>query len=117
MVKRKSQLTERIMYMRRNYKNEEIKGVLSMNEARKRIRNKLFDYCFRTCFRIEFLNFNNEDRIKFKLQHSYFLEDSNPDDFEIEFVSYHFNKWVKRLGLKYTRSEIRTYVIEKMFND
>lgn len=105
------------MYIRRNENNKEIKGVLPMNEARNRIRNKLFDYCYRNCFQLEFIGFTENDRIKFKSDYSYFVEGLDAHSLEIEFASFHFHKWLKRLGMKYPQIDVKAYVMGKMFNE
>ena len=105
------------MYTRRNDNNNEIKEVLTMNEAMNRMRNKVFEFCFRTCFRNEYINFNETDRSRFKSEYSYFLNVSNTRDFEIEFASYHFHKWVRRLGMKYSSEEIKSYIKRRMFKE
>ena len=112
---RVSQLNWRIMYHRRNENSTEIKGVLPMNEARKRIQDKIFDYCYKTCFKIEYIGFTIEDRSKFKSKYSYFVEDLDSETFEIEFASFHFHKWIKRLGMKYSPEEVKLYVLDKLF--
>jgi hypothetical protein len=103
------------MYIRRNEDNKEIKGILPMNEARNRIQNKIFEYCYKTCFKIEYMGFTIDERNKFRSEYFYFVEDLDSESFEIEFASFHFHKWIKRLGMKYTPAEVKLYVLDKMF--
>jgi hypothetical protein len=104
------------MNNRRNENSKNIRGVLPMSEARIRIQNMVFEFCFKTCFRREYITFTDDDKTKFKSEYSYFLENSDPIKFEIEFASFHFYKWVRRLGMKYSKEEVKSFLLKRMFN-
>lgn len=104
------------MYIRRNDNSNNIKGVLTMSEAKIRIQNRLFEFCFKTCFRREYITFTEDDKTSFKSEYSYFLENSEPIKFELEFASFHFYKWVRRLGMTYSQEEVKSFLLRRMFN-
>jgi hypothetical protein len=105
------------MHIRRNENNKDIKGVLPMNEARNLIQKRIFDYCYKTYYKIEYNGFTINDRNKFRSEYSYFVEDLDSESFEIEFASFHFHNWIKRIGMKYIPAEIKLYVLDKMFKN
>ena len=90
---------------------------LPMDQTRRRIQDKIFEYCFNSCFKLEYQRFNIEHRNKFRIENSYFVEDLDPEAFEVEFAAFHFYKWIKRLGMKYSKGEIRSFILDKMFNE
>jgi hypothetical protein len=105
------------MYIRRNDNNKEIKGILPMNEARNRFQNRIFDNCYNTCFKIHYMGFTINDRNKFRAEYSFFVEDLDSESFEIEFASFHFFNWIKRLGMKCTPADVKLYVLDKIFKN
>jgi hypothetical protein len=78
-------------------------------------KNAMMEFCYKFHFHREFRTFTKEDVRKFELKHFYFLEDVNGDDALLfEFASFHFHKWIRLMGLGFSKREIREFLIGKL---
>lgn len=79
-------------------------------------RRRILDFCFNNYFRRECQRFNEMDVRNFTKKNEYFLCEIENVDVEFEFALFHFFKWVRRLGLNFTKSEIRDYFKTRILN-
>jgi hypothetical protein len=74
----------------------------------------MYNYCFNVHFRREFRTFNESHIIDFKNKYSFFLSpELSTEECYFEFTCFHLHKWIKRLGLKYTAEDTRSFLKEK----
>jgi hypothetical protein len=78
-------------------------------ESKKRI----LDFCFSNYFSREYRTLKEYDFQKFKEVNEYFLCDIENVDYRFEFAFCLFFKWVRRLGIKFTKEEIKEYLIKR----
>ena len=70
----------------------------------------LFEYCYRVHFRREFTLMTERDFEDFKDKNAYFLSGLSEEDQKFEFRAFNFFKWVRRLGLRYSKEDVVAFM-------
>jgi hypothetical protein len=84
-----------------------------MMALRPESKKRILDFCYSNYFRREYRTLKEYDFQKFKEVNEYFLCDIENVDYRFEFAFYLFFKWVRRLGIKFTKEEIKEYLIKR----